>query len=481
LDASARSTLYQNIGHGYDPQRDSSFLDFFMILGPHASHPVLLFECPAHKFPYSPEAFQRILLFCYPTGLTPLPDQPIQSQFVFGMNDANSLIFGICSHVRLKGSSVGFLGPLSPSGVYCLCSVTSVPMLAAHFRYHEFLVDHLLGNCHEAPIGNGAAADGQSSDPQDFSQFDPSLFVHPEDPAFVAVNPNAIPVQFRLSVEFYYRIEVGANPQRHQLNDRWELVVPRRDDAVRELACYGLDVLFSTVGLKNVVRVLRSVLLEQKLVFVGSDIGIVTLCALTVLPLALPMSYKCALLPYLPDDDTFLAFLDSPVPFCFGCLNSELFARMPLAPDVTVVNLDDHRVLYPHDIPHLPRASELRAQLGEVIGGMNVFVPKRARDTAAFWQARDVFGMKRRLNLKCCFTRENTYRVLDVINGYVNHFLTEDKICGCRVRDTTDQENLRVGFVKEVYMLDVSPTETDFFDQFLQTQTFAAYFEKAAI
>jgi hypothetical protein len=61
FDASARSTLYQSIGHGYD----SSFLDFFMILGPHASHPVFLSECPGHKLPYSPEAFERILLLCF--------------------------------------------------------------------------------------------------------------------------------------------------------------------------------------------------------------------------------------------------------------------------------------------------------------------------------------------------------------------------------------------------------------------------------
>jgi hypothetical protein len=193
------------------------------------------------------------------------------------------------------------------------------------------------------------------------------------------------------------------------------------------------------------------------------------------------MSYKSAILPYLPDDDAFLAFLDSPVPFCFGCLKSERFARIVLAPDVTVVNLDDGRVVYPPEIPHLPRVSELRAELREAIGTMGAVRPKRTRDAAAFWKARDVSGMKRRWNLKCCFTKEETYQVLDVINRYVSQFVSEDKICGCRVRDTTDEENLRVGFVREVYMLDVNPKETGFFDQFLQTQMFAAYFEKAAM
>jgi hypothetical protein len=35
------------------------------------------------------------------------------------------------------------------------------------------------------------------------------------------------------------------------------------------------------------------------------------------------MTFKAALLPFLPDDDHFIAFLDSPVSFCFGALRSD--------------------------------------------------------------------------------------------------------------------------------------------------------------
>jgi hypothetical protein len=48
------------------------------------------------------------------------------------------------------------------------------------------------------------------------------------------------------------------------------------------------------------------------------------------------------------------------------------------------------------------------------------------------------------------------------------------------VRDTTDGDHPKVGFFKDVYMLSVGPTDAEFFDSFLQTQAFAAYFKQAA-
>jgi hypothetical protein len=46
-------------------------------------------------------------------------------------------------------------------------------------------------------------------------------------------------------------------------------------------------------------------------------------------------------LSFHPDSDDFLAFLDSPVPFCFGFLNTERRHKFPLTPDITIVRLDE--------------------------------------------------------------------------------------------------------------------------------------------
>jgi hypothetical protein len=357
-------------------------------------------------------------------------------------------------------------------------------MLSAHFQFHEFLVDHTLGRAAEAPVLDSPPTSSPFTEPPatDFSQFIPLLQLHPETPSFVAINPNLIPIQFRLTMEFYYRLEVDQTESKvYILNDRYTINIPKREDALSEIASYGFDILFSLLGIEHVVRVFRSVLLEQKMVFLGSDIGTVTVCALTVLPFALPMSYKSALLPYLPDHEDFLAFLDSPVPYCFGVLNSERLQGIALGNDVTIVDLDNGNVIYPEDIPHLPGATELRTQLKEFLQAPGMRVPKRPDQVAAFWATKRCSIIKKRWKLRWFFTPEEAKRLLAVFTKFLAEFVREEKICGCRVRDTTDLEKPKVGFFKEIYMLGVNPTDTDFFDSFLQTQAFAAYFEQAAM
>jgi hypothetical protein len=485
LDASARSTCY-DIGHAFDPSKEiDHFLNFFMILGTHNAIPSLLFVYPAHRFPYSSELFKRILLFCYPNGVgVPghLAGERIINQFVFGINDATSLIFGICSHVSLRNSEQSFLGAHSQNGIYCFCSMTTLPLLGTHFKYHELLLDYLLHRISEAP------AFPPGTEPErlceaieiDFSAFEPPLLLHPEDAAFVAYDTARLTIEFRRAIEFYFRLSVDDVEGRFPLPGNRHIEVPKREDAVRELARYGFDILFSHLSLDNVVRVFRSVLLEQKILFVGSDISVVTLCTLAALPLALPMTYRAALLPFLPDQDDFLAFLDSPVPFCFGVLSSDRLQRYCLSPDITVVCLDEHRVVYPEDIPHLPKAGELRASLKELLKTMTIDLPRRPDQVAEFWALRECSHVKKRLRLKYLFAPPEATRLLDVFTKFVQEFVKEEKICGSRVRDTTDQANPRVGFVKEVYMIGISPTDTDFFDHFVQTQAFVAYFEHAA-
>jgi hypothetical protein len=147
-------------------------------------------------------------------------------------------------------------------------------------------------------------------------------------------------------------------------------------------------------------------------VFVGSDVTLVTLCAFTVLPFALPMPSKSALLPYLPDDDKFLPFLESRVPFCFEVLNSDRPQAVSIGPDVTVIDLDGANVSYPEDIPHLPGAAALRAELKELLQCPSLRVPKRADQIAGYWRTRDYPEMKKRLALRYCFMPDEARQIL---------------------------------------------------------------------
>jgi hypothetical protein len=71
-------------------------------------------------------------------------------------------------------------------------------------------------------------------------------------------------------------------------------------------------------------------------------------------------------------------------------------------------------------------------------------------------------------------------RILGVFTAFVQEFVKEEKISGCMIRDMTDTLNPKVGFVKEIYMIGVPPSDKSVFDHSVQTQAFVAHFEKQA-
>jgi hypothetical protein len=365
--------------------------------------------------------------------------------------------------------------------------MTTLPHLGTHFRFHEFLIDLIFGEVPDAPESDSAAGPPQPPpDRVDFGQFHPPLKLFPDDPGFAVYDPTKLTGQFRTLFSRY----ASLLPQERdittfELTPTREMVIPPRTEAVPDLARCGFDLLFSRLGCEHVVRVIRSILLEQKVLFVSADVGIASLCTLAALPLALPMTFKTALLPFLPDDDDFLAFLDSPVPYCFGVLHSARLARCQIGPDVTVVDLDLGKVTYPEDIPHLPRARELRAEINslinELLRGMALELPKQPDALEEFWSKRECPEIKKRLKLRFPFDPGDATRILDTVTRFVTEFVKEETLCGCRVRDTTDPANPKVGFIKEVYLIGATPSEADFFEQFVQTQTFVAHFEKSAV
>jgi hypothetical protein len=359
-------------------------------------------------------------------------------------------------------------------------------MITAHLQFQEFIIGHLLGTKSNfpAPDDDGFFIDLPNHSPNlvDFSTFSPALQPFDGDPRFVTVSPLFLSEPFRLSIEFYFRLSVDTAEHRvYRFDADIAIVVPNRENAPTSLARQCLDVLFSAIGTANVVRVFRAILLEHRLLFLGSDIYILTMCVLSVLTLPRPMTYRCALLPYLPDDEDFLPFLESPVPFCFGVLHTDTLSRFPLPSDATIVRLDDHEVVYPDDVAHLPSAVELRSALKQVLQRARSVVPKRPERIGSFWAERRLANlairMKQRLNLKYSFCDADADALMRVFSGYLEKFLAN--VPQCRVRDTTDPANPKFGFVKEVYMMGVPPSSLEFVEQFIQTQTFAAYFENA--
>jgi len=66
------------------------------------------------------------------------------------------------------------------------------------------------------------------------------------------------------------------------------------------------------------------VLLEKQLVLFCPNIGLLSTCVLSLIPLLRPFTWQSLLLPVLPDN--LLKFLEAPVPFVIGVQVSSRFA-----------------------------------------------------------------------------------------------------------------------------------------------------------
>jgi hypothetical protein len=59
-----------------------------------------------------------------------------------------------------------------------------------------------------------------------------------------------------------------------------------------------------------------------------------------------------------------------------------------IGPDVPVIDLDAANVIYPEDIPHLPGAAPLRAELKELLQCPSLRIPKPADQIVGYWRIR---------------------------------------------------------------------------------------------
>ncbi|KAH0791543.1 uDENN domain containing protein [Histomonas meleagridis] len=502
LDNIAKSLSFRKaVGHVYDPTNvdtHAHLVQYFFILGPLKKgdkEPTLFFTYPSHKFTFTPSEFTGISHLCFPTNI-PDPNDPkltqgdIVHQFVFGLNDAGTLIFGICSHVRLPPNAAKLLNGVEETAVFCFCSVTTMPMLATHFNFHEFFIGLLLGtlneNCKSSILipENVLIDEFHQCEEQTrniYSQFDPQLTLNSANPLFASYMPIDIQSDFSKALNFYFRIHVDANnPGLYTLYGEHQLYVSKQNETIIEIARHCFDVLFSCLSEENVVRFYRAVLLEQKILLVSEDLNKLTFCALAALPLILPMTYKCPFQPLVPDDDSFLDYLDSPVPFIFGALITEKLKSIQLSPDITIVRLDENKIEYPLDTPHLPNPKELREGLKAKIHEMKATPPKKSDPKAKeFWEERVnnlmAVQLKRQIKLKYSFSPMNCECILEKFQNYTSQFVNKQRLEKCRVRDTTNEDNPVIGFFKELYMIDVDEHDAEFYSTLADTQTFSFY------
>ncbi|XP_010533026.1 PREDICTED: uncharacterized protein LOC104808888 [Tarenaya hassleriana] len=131
------------------------------------------------------------------------------------------------------------------------------------------------------------------------------------------------------------------------------------EEEAAALSTWAVASLCGSLRLDNVLTVLTSALLEKQIVFICSNLGVLSASVLSIIPLIRPYQWQSLLMPVLPDD--MLEFLDAPVPYVVGVKNKTSEVQSKLA-NVIVVDVNKNQIKSP-SIPQLPQYRELYSAL----------------------------------------------------------------------------------------------------------------------
>lgn len=459
-----------------------------MVFGPHEvvpTGPSLLFAYPIANFPYSKDKIEKITQFCYPGGMKNTKKQsPITDQFVFCMNDNGALLFGFVTHFFIEKPN--FFSNIVTEEMFCICTVTDCPQVSANFSFQTALVSIIIDSVTDVKIPKNVPLHENEwktteHDIEVIKSFVPQLTIDKKYPQCAGINAFFIPEIFKQTADLYMRLSTKTSTS-FELTSKTNIVIYPPEDMKRDIATVAFSYLFSMFSVQDVVRYIRSLLLEQRIIVIGSQLTTISFIVLASILLVSPLSSKCSMLPIIPDNPTYLDFLESPVPYVFGVLSSPNLENVSIDSDQTILFVDDHTVSYPDDIVHMPNAKQLRDTLSKILEDESSIVPKEKRKS--FWEIRRVLGLPIMMSLiihsNYFFIPDQTERIMSAIYSFVQNFVSKKKLNASRIRNTTDPNNPAVGFVKEAYLVDEPPENIEFLEQFLATQAFQAYFDETA-
>ncbi|TKY72858.1 DENN domain-containing protein 5B [Spatholobus suberectus] len=132
------------------------------------------------------------------------------------------------------------------------------------------------------------------------------------------------------------------------------------EEEATALSIWAVACICGALRLENVLTFFAGALLEKQIVFVCSNLGILSASVLSVIPLIRPYQWQSLLMPVLPND--MLEFLDAPVPYIVGIKNKTNEVLSKLTNNVILVDANRNQVKS-STIPQLPRQKELISSL----------------------------------------------------------------------------------------------------------------------
>ncbi|KAI3787103.1 hypothetical protein L1987_41313 [Smallanthus sonchifolius] len=149
----------------------------------------------------------------------------------------------------------------------------------------------------------------------------------------------------------------GSDLVSHSIN--FEIAETHSALAVEEeataMSVWAIACLCGSLRLEHVLTIFAGVLLEKQIVFLCSNLGILSASVLSIIPLIRPYHWQSFLMPVLPND--MLDFLDAPVPFIVGVKHKTVEVQSKTA-NVIFVDANKNQVKS-SSLPNLPRQREL--------------------------------------------------------------------------------------------------------------------------
>ncbi|XP_067090478.1 DENN domain-containing protein 5B-like [Osmerus mordax] len=147
------------------------------------------------------------------------------------------------------------------------------------------------------------------------------------------------------------------------------IVVQRPGPEELPLGDYPLGETCALLGVEGLVQLLTCLLLETQVLLYSQDYQRLMTVAETVTTLLFPFQWQHIYLPILPA--SLLHLLDAPVPFLLGVQRGEGATRSSLhlahEANLCFVDIDQHGVEPPEDLPLFPDQAELLEELREVL------------------------------------------------------------------------------------------------------------------
>ncbi|RZB65091.1 DENN domain-containing protein 5B isoform C [Glycine soja] len=132
------------------------------------------------------------------------------------------------------------------------------------------------------------------------------------------------------------------------------------EEEATALSIWAVACMCGTLRLENVLAFFAGALLEKQIVFVCSNLGILSASVLSVIPLIRPYQWQSLLMPVLPNG--MLEFLDAPVPYIVGIKNKTNEVQSKLTNNVILIDANRNQVKS-STVPQLPRQKELMSSL----------------------------------------------------------------------------------------------------------------------